>query len=61
MDAADALKKMYICSFNRIISMRNIAFLLLFLFFGHCVSAQKPAHLDAVAVTKMVPVDSIDN
>ena len=40
--------------------MRNIAFLLL-LFFGHCVSAQKPAHLDAVAVTKMVPVDSIDN
>lgn len=61
MDAADALKKMYFCSFNRIISMRNIAFLLLFLFFGHCVSAQKPAHLDAVAVTKMVPVDSIDN
>ena len=61
MDAADALKKMYFCSFNRIISMRNIAILLLFLFFGHCVSAQKPAHLDAVAVTKMVPVDSIDN
>lgn len=41
--------------------MRNIDILLLFLFLGHCVSAQKPAHLEAVAVTKMVPVDSIDN